>query len=77
VIQIRQLCTADTDEGRVRWIETIWCGVRLSTARFWLANMGWGINRCGCGWIACSHAPMRLTMRGRTWIEDINHPATS
>lgn len=68
MIAIRQLCF----DGE---IVTDFVGVRFETALFNLQHVGWGVARCGCGWAACDHAPLRLRLRGRTWIEDVAKPA--
>lgn len=75
MMRVRQLCGGGMYRDQPYRIETIWFGVLIETAAHWLKRCGWGGNRCGCGVAYCDHAPMRLRLKGRCWIEDSDEPA--
>lgn len=70
MIVVRELCTDR------RFTFTPFIGCQLATVWFWLTHNGWGVTRCGCGWVACEHTRLRFVLRRRTWIEDPARPAT-
>lgn len=83
MIRVQQLCGGGLHGDVPYWLDTLWCGVRVETAFRWLRGCGWGLytvyKYCSFSareYAVAEYAPMRLRLKGRSWIEDIVKPAT-
>lgn len=77
-IRVRQLCGGGLYREPPFWTETIWFGVRFATAWRWLKGLGWRHYFVHDPLYPVStvvHAPLRLRLKGRCWVEDVALPA--